>query len=222
VHAAAGDVLRVVPGLGLDDRSWAPTLRALKLPTTSVVTLPGFGEPAGAADLSPSSLARLLLDRLRPGASVVLAGHSSSCQVVAHAARIRPDAVRELVLVGPTTDPRAASWWGLARRWLATAVHEKPTQVPLLVAQYRSTGLRDMARAMERARRDRIDLTLEHVPCPVLVVRGAHDRICPEDWARSLSPAAVTLRSGGHMVPWTHGQATAAAIARWSPRTSRM
>jgi pimeloyl-ACP methyl ester carboxylesterase len=207
------DLLRVVPGLGLDERSWAPTLEALKLPTTAVVTLPGLGEPAGAGDLSPSSLARRLLQRLHPLGSVVLAGHSSSCQVVAHAARIRPDVVRALVLVGPTTDPRSASWWGLARRWLATAVHEKPTQVPLLVAQYRSTGLRHMARAMELARHDRIDLTLDHVHCPVVVVRGRHDRICPEDWARSLSSAAVTLPSGGHMVPWTHGEATATTIA---------
>jgi pimeloyl-ACP methyl ester carboxylesterase len=206
--------LRVVPGLGLDDRSWRPTLRALSVPVLSVVTLPGFGEPANGADLSPPMLARVLLARLGPATSVVLAGHSASCQVVAHAAHMKPDVVRGLVLVGPTTDPRAVSWPRLAARWLATAVHEKPTQVPLLAAQYRLAGLRAMRRAMDQARRDRIDATLAHVRCPVVVIRGPHDRICPEDWARSLSPAAVTLPGGGHMVPWTHGQTTAATIAR--------
>jgi pimeloyl-ACP methyl ester carboxylesterase len=68
---------------------------------------------------------------------------------------------------------------------------------------------------MDRARRDRIDTTLAHVGCPVVVVRGPHDRICPEDWVRSLSPAAVTLSRGGHMVPWTDGEATAAAITHF-------
>jgi pimeloyl-ACP methyl ester carboxylesterase len=213
-----GSLLRVVPGLGLDERSWRPALRALSVPS-SVVTLPGFGEPANGVDLYPAVLAHELLARLRPADSVVLAGHSASCQVVAHAARIEPDVVRGLVLVGPTTDPRAASWSRLAARWLATAVREKPTQVPLLAAQYRSTGLRNMWRAMDRARRDRIDATLAHVGCPVLVVRGPHDRICPEDWARLLSPAAVTLSRGGHMVPWTHGQATAAAVTHFLRRS---
>jgi pimeloyl-ACP methyl ester carboxylesterase len=207
--------LCVVPGLGLDERSWRPTLMALPRATWSVVTLPGFGEPAEGADLSPTVLARLLLARLRRAGPVVLAGHSSSCQVVAHAARLEPDAVRGLVLVGPTTDPRAASWRRLAVRWLATAVYENPTQIPLLAAQYRVTGLRDMRRAMDRARGDRIDATLAHVRCPVLVVRGRHDHICPEDWARSLSRAAVTLPRGGHMVPWTHGETTAALILRF-------
>jgi pimeloyl-ACP methyl ester carboxylesterase len=216
VDAADKSRLRVVPGLGLDDRSWRPTLTALSLPTSSVVTLPGFGEPALGADLSPPVLARLLLARLRPAtSSVVLVGHSSSCQVVAHAARIQADVVGGLVLVGPTTDPRAASWPRLAARWLATAVHEKPSQVPLLAAQYRLTGLWDMGRAMDQARRDRIGATLAHVRCPVLVIRGPHDRICPEDWARSLSTLAVTLPGGGHMVPWTHGPATAAIITRF-------
>ena len=210
-----GCSLRVVPGLGLDERSWLPTLSALSVPASSVVTLPGFGEPANGVDLSPALLAQELLARLRPSDCVVLAGHSAGCQVVAHAARIDPDVVRGLVLVGPTTDPRAGSWWRLAARWLGTAVYEKPTQVPSLAAQYRRTGLRDMWRAMDRARQDRIDATLARVGCPILVVRGPQDRICPENWARSLSAEAVTLRRGGHMVPWTHGEATATAITRF-------
>jgi pimeloyl-ACP methyl ester carboxylesterase len=187
----------------------------LSMPRPAVVTLPGFGEPADGADLSPTALADLLLARLRPTSAVVLAGHSSSCQVVAHAARAAPGVVRRLVLVGPTTDPRAASWHRLAARWLATAVHETPRQVPDLVLQYRRTGLRVMWRAMDLARRDRLDATLAQVHCPVLVIRGVHDRICPEDWARSLAPATVTLPAGGHMVPGTHGEQTAAAIAHF-------
>ena len=213
---ASGSSLRVVPGLGLDKRSWKPTLAALSAPVSSVVTLPGFGESARGVDLAPEVLAQLLLARLRTDTSVVLVGHSASSQIVAHAARIHPEIVRGLVLVGPTTDPHAGSWPGLARRWLATVVRENPVQLPLVAAQWKKTGIRNMWRAMDGLRHDRIDTTLAQVQCPVLVVRGPHDHICNAEWARSLSPTVVTLRHGAHMVPWTHGRATAAAIAQFS------
>ena len=75
-----------------------------------VALLPGFGERAPrAADLRPAALAEMLLDRwCPPDGAVVLVGHSASCQIVAEAARRRPDRVAGLVLVGPTTDPRRA------------------------------------------------------------------------------------------------------------------
>jgi len=116
-----------------------------------------------------------------------------------------------LVLVGPTTDPRAATWPRLAWRWLATAAHETPRQVPSLVRQYRRTGLRHMLRVMDAARHDRIDHTLGRVRCPVQVIRGRHDRIAPEDWCLGLAPS-VTLARGGHMVPITDGDLVAGEV----------
>jgi pimeloyl-ACP methyl ester carboxylesterase len=187
-----------------------------------VATLPGYGVPAAADDdLCPAALAERL-DPLLVGAGVpaVLVGHSASCQVVVHAARCWPGRVGGIVLIGPTTDPRARSWPRLARRWLATAGHEDPRQIPALVRQYRRTGLRSMRRAMDAARHDRIDLTLRATGCPVLVLRGPHDRICPATWAEELSTvrsagvwsAAVTLPRGGHMVPQTRGRSVAGEI----------
>lgn len=205
----------VVPGLGLDARSWAPVASRSPWPVT-VRTLPGFGLPAAAdADLAPEALARLVVDDLvaGDGTPVVLAAHSAGCQVAAHAARLAPERVAALVLVGPTTDPRAASWPALVRRWLATAVLEDPRQVPALLRQYRRTGLRSMRRAMDAARRDAVHHTLAGVTCPVLVVRGRHDRICPADWAADLGDRSVTLRRGSHMVPFTHGDDVARAVA---------
>lgn len=46
-----------------------------------------------------------------------------------------------------------------------------------------------MYRAMEAARGDAIQDALDQTTAPVLVVRGRHDRICPEGWA-PLSRAA--------------------------------
>jgi pimeloyl-ACP methyl ester carboxylesterase len=129
-----------------------------------------------------------------------------------------PDRVAGLVLVGPTTDPAAATWPRLAARWLATARHETPRQVPTLVRQYRRTGLRTMRRAMDVARCDDVEDVLAGCGIPVLVLRGPHDRICPEPWAAAVArrggpgSRAVTLRGGGHMVPLTHGSLVAAEI----------
>lgn len=207
------DALVLVPGLGLGPEAWHPTLAALDGRLTPVVVpLQGYGVPADrSADLRPEVLAGRLLERLPAQGRLVLAGHSASCQVVAHAARQAPHRVAGLFLVGPTTDPRARGWGRLAGRWLATAVHERPGQVPALVRQYHRTTLATMARAMEAARHDRIEETLTATACPALVVRGRHDRICPEAWAASLA-RAVTLPAGGHMVPLTHGGLVARAL----------
>ena len=225
-----------VPGLGLDAAAWRPTLDALgslepRDPVASgVVLLPGYGErvPRGTGR-SPAALGRALVDQLdrlvAPGTPVVLAGHSASCQVVAEAAARAQDRVRGLVLVGPTTDPRGRSRRALAARWLATARRERPGQVPTLVRRYTRTGLVSMARGMGAARRHDLLSTLADVRCPVLVVRGERDRICPADWARQVAAtgpgaehpasAAVTLGSGAHMVPLTHGPLVARELRRY-------
>ena len=211
--------LVAVPGLGL---SVAVVRRALdRLPgvARTVVLLPAFGHRAPRMkDVAPESLADLLLADLPTHIPVVLIGHSASCQIVAEVALREPDRVAGLVLVGPTTDPRAATWPGLVRRWLRTAAHEHSSQIPLLVRAYARTGLVSMARGMDAARRHRLDRTLAGVTCPVLVVRGRADAICPADWAAALAAAAPqgsveTLPAGAHMVPVTHPEALAARIA---------
>src|SRR3712207_1001991 len=208
--------LLLLPGVGLDAEAWEPTVRHLRQRSAfrgiTVLLLPGYGMLAGRDDdLAPATLARAVSERLGGAGPTVLAGHSASCQVVAHAAARAGGAVTGLCLVGPTTDPRARGWTSLARRWLATARHEQLGQVPSLWRQYRRTTLRSMARAMNAARYDDIEDTLHRVDCPVLVVRGVHDRICPADWAARVG-APVTLPVGGHMVPLTDGASVAEVL----------
>ena len=210
-----------VPGLALGAAAWQPTLQHLPRWASRTVLLPGYGEPADRHEpLDPVTSSRRVVERLGDDAGpVVLLGHSASCQVVAEAAVALGGRVRGVVLVGPTTDPRAASWPVLVQRWLRTALHERPGQVPVLARSYARTGLRTGARAMDGARRHPIDVPLGRLgPPPVLVLRGRHDRICPEDWAGRLVDAApagsraVTLPVGAHMVPLTHGAAVAEAV----------
>jgi pimeloyl-ACP methyl ester carboxylesterase len=211
--AQHGQCVVAVPGLGLSAEVPARTLRLLRSAGGSVtVELPGYGIPAaGGSRLDPGTLAGELLARLDDVGvdQAVLFGHSASCQIVVEAAARAPDRVVGLVLVGPTSDPRALSWPALAQRWLRTAAWEHPGQAPLLVRDYRRTSLSSMARAMDAARRHRIDHALAGTRCPTLVVRGRHDRIAPADWASALADiatcgAATTLPAGGHMIPLTH------------------
>ncbi len=215
-----------VPGLGLSVDVPARTLRLLQpIVGSTAVALPGYGMPAlhGAAP-DPAALAAQVCDRLDAAhvTQAVLLGHSASCQIVVEAAVRDPTRVVGVVLVGPTTDPRAAGWPALALRWLRTAIHERPGQIPVLVRDYHRTGLVDMARAMDVARRHRIDHLLAGVTCPVLVVRGRHDRISPADWVATLAALApqgraVTLPAGAHMVPITHPDALAESIQAFHP-----
>jgi pimeloyl-ACP methyl ester carboxylesterase len=206
----------MVPGLGLGEEACAPTLDRLSW-GARVVRLPGYGRAADRdADLAPATLAASLMRALADTpAPVVLVGHSASCQVVAEAAARFPAKVSAVVLIGPTTDPRSASWAGLAQRWLRTACWERPRQVPLLVREYTRTGLRSMLRGMDAARRHRIQEALAPCQVPVLVLRGRHDRIAPEDWCRRLAGEVVTLQAGAHMIPLTHGPEVAGAVTAW-------
>jgi pimeloyl-ACP methyl ester carboxylesterase len=210
-----------VPGLGLSVEVPARTLRVLQpVVGSTVVALPGYGvprRPGTATD--PAALAARLIEELDGlhVARAVLLGHSASCPIVVEAALQEPARVVGLILVGPTTDPRAARWSRLAARWLRTAVWERPGQVPVLARDYRRTGFLDMARSMDASRRHRIDRAVTTVSCPVLVVRGRHDRIAPADWAAALAELApqgraVTLPAGAHMVPITHTTALAARM----------
>ncbi len=214
--------LLALPGLGLTEHAWRPTLEALPQ-THRAVRLPGYGLPAGPReDLSPRRLAELVVDVALPrsGPAVLLA-HSVSCQVAAHVAALVPDLVATVVLVGPTTDPRAATWPRLVRDWVDTARREEPGQLPGLVAQYRRSRPTSMRRAMSAARHDRIEQVVGRLACPVLVLRGPEDRVCTSAWADQLvrcaphGSAAVTLEQGAHMVPSTHGPLVAAAVRDW-------
>jgi len=222
----------LVPGLGLGRESWSPTVRALLRSGTldrglvRTVLLPGYGLPGRSRRaLTPPVLARAVVVDLDHGAPALLVGLSAGCQVAAHVALQAPDRVAGLVLVGPTTDPRADSWPRLVRRWVATARSEPIRQLPALLRQYRRTGPLTMLRAMDAARRDRVEEVLPLLTCPTLVLRGAHDRIAPEDWISSLAECIpdrardgsvlrrwVTLAAGAHMVPFTHGDLVARAV----------
>ncbi len=206
----------VVPGMGLDARSWSAVLARLPAsPPAEVLHLPGMGrgKPVPALDVLADEVGR----RLGSG-PVVLAGHSQGCQVVAAVAG-RDPRVAAVVLVGPTTDPRLRrTLRGLVPSWLATAVREPARQVPWVLAQWWRTGPRAMRALWRRAAPDRIERRLADVSVPVTVVRGTRDRLCDARWARTVTAAApqgrlVEVPGAAHLVPMTHPAAVADVLA---------
>jgi pimeloyl-ACP methyl ester carboxylesterase len=183
----------------------------------TVVTLPGYGEPADQEDdLHTEALAHRLLEQVDGPA--VLVGHSASCQIVVAAALARPQLVKGLVLLGPTGDIGASDWLTLAERWVRSAVWESPRLVPVLAPQYARTGLVSMARAMEVARRYDLAAAIRGVKCPTAVVRSEHDSLSPADWAQRVADLAGaqawTLPTGSHMPVLTNGEEVVTFIKR--------
>ncbi len=201
--------LVVVPGLGLDGRSWS---RLRHRVPADVVLLPGMGRSAPVPSVDDLAVA------LRAGLGagpVVLAGHSQGCQVVA-AAAVDPR-VAAVVLLGPSTDPRLRRPAALAWEWLRTALREPWWQVPLVLAQWLTTGPRAMRALWRAAAPDRIDARLRAVRVPVTVVRGTRDRLCPAGWAAAVAAAAprgrvVEVPGAAHMTVQTHPDHVAAVL----------
>ncbi|MGY1654067.1 alpha/beta fold hydrolase [Geodermatophilus sp. SYSU D01119] len=208
----------LVPGLGLDRRSWSRLRRRVP---ADVVLLPGMGRSAPVPSLD--ELAAALRARLGEG-PVVLVGHSQGCQVAA-AAAVDPR-VAGVVLLGPSTDPRLRRARVLAGAWLRTALREPWWQVPLIVAQWLTTGPRAMRALWRESSPDRIDGRLRAVAVPVAVVRGTRDRLCDAAWAARVATAAprgrvVEVPGAAHMTPQTHPGAVAAVLREAVARATR-
>jgi pimeloyl-ACP methyl ester carboxylesterase len=150
------------------------------------------------------------------GPSVVVA-NSMGCQVAAEIAVLRPELVEALVLVGPTFDPGARSLLRNAGRLLLDSWYEPPTLTAIVVRDYLSTGPLTTLRQARHGLRHRIEEVLPRIERPAIVVRGAHDRICPPAWAReaaALLPQGrlVTIAGAAHAAHWSHPREVARLV----------
>lgn len=214
---ALDPLIVLVPGLGLDDRAWG-LVRQRLTGRVSIALLPSLGRRSQRGmDLRVERQAERLLRKLivQGAEAVVLVAHSASCPVVVEAA-VRSQIVVGLVLIGPVTDPRAVTWTRMLGQWLRTASHERPREVPVLMPQYWHSGAATMVRGMDVMRWYRTDRALARLDIPVVVIRGARDRIGSEAWSASLSTIArgrfQKVGGAAHMVPLTHPDAVVAAV----------
>jgi pimeloyl-ACP methyl ester carboxylesterase len=182
--------------------------------------LPGYGlsQPdmggqtlAELADAAVASAAVLGADR------VSLVGNSFGAQVAIEAAIRHPETVERIVLIGPTTDPRARSLPRQYLRWQRCGPHEHPSVFPVMARDLLDIGAVQAARLLGVMLRDCPEDKLPAVRQPALVVRGEHDHVAPPDWARfvaGLLPDGrmTQIPSQGHMPHWSGAAAVAPAL----------
>lgn len=201
----------LVHGLGVTSRYWRPLAAALPRPS--------LAPELTRRPSSVTALAALLL-RDVDGAGIgrtSFVANSLGCQIVLELAAAHPDRVASLTLVGPTGDPRPRTRAQLAARLAATAVHEPPALLGLVAYEYFRAGplrVRRQARALVGSRTAEL---LPAIQCPVLVVRGEHDRVSPQDWAERLVaelPHAelAVVAGGGHAVHFSHARQVARLV----------
>ena len=180
-----------VHGIGVASPYMVPTLaRLAPYHRGYAVDLPGFGRSdkpprtLGVAELAGLLVAWMDAAGL-PSAAIV--GNSFGCQVVVDVAARHGERVTRVALLGPTMDRAARSAARQVARWLRNSLHERPSQLPLLIHDYAQAGLRRPLETFWLALRDPVEEKLPRVEVPALVVRGSRDTIVPQAWAEEVA-----------------------------------
>jgi pimeloyl-ACP methyl ester carboxylesterase len=197
-----------------------PAVRALGDWTRAhLVELPGFsgsGEPPHPMDVP--QFADAVAQWLAAGGldGVVLVGHSSGTQVVAHVAARGAPSVRAVVLASPTMDPRFRSTRRILLAWRRNHALEPPDLDAEHTPERQRAGLRRVRHALKVHLADPLEDVVPRIDVPVLVLHGDQDRICTEAWARELTASARDGRfrtvPGAHSFVWTSPDAWSGPI----------
>ncbi|MGC5039853.1 alpha/beta fold hydrolase [Streptomyces sp. DT190] len=211
----------LVPGLGAPGYLLRTLRHCARSGPARLLDVPGFRDPWGPAcpetlDALADTVARWLA--VVPGEPVVLAGHSTGAQVALHAAVRAPERVRSLVLLSPTFPPHLRRMRPLLGTFLRTAVHEAPDVVPAVLPSYLRAGPRRLLNCLRSAQADAPEDVLPSVTCPVTVMAGERDALCPPEWTDRLARCATTGRAlaapGAHAFPHHRPAVTAEVLAR--------
>lgn len=214
----------LVHGLAVSHRYLTPLAVALaETHPVYVPDLPGFGlteHPHGAYDVRQHAAhlaAWLAAYRLPP---VCLLGHSFGAEVAAALAATHPEAVRALVLAGPTADPAGRSRRTQFGRWLVDTLRESPLQAPILLRDVWNARPWRVLATLSHSVHNTIEADLVRITAPTLVVSGARDPVAPADWRAQVArlvPDAdlVVVPSAAHNVATTAPTAVADAIRQF-------
>jgi 2-hydroxy-6-oxonona-2,4-dienedioate hydrolase len=211
----------LVHGVIVSGRYMMPVARELAPDFPVLVPdLPGYGRsdrppsPPSLADLADAAVACV---RAAGFDRAALVGNSFGAQIAIEAALRHPGVVERLVLIGPTTDPRARSLPRQLWRWLRCARDEDLSVLPVMARDLFDVGARQAAHLLRVMIRDRPERKLGRVRRPALVVRGAGDRIAPERWCREVADLLpdglfATVPGCAHMPNWSAPSALASLL----------
>ncbi|HEV2855844.1 MAG TPA: alpha/beta hydrolase [Thermoanaerobaculia bacterium] len=187
----------LIHGYGMSGRYMLPIARRIAAEYPAYVPdLPGHGR-SGKPErtLSVPELAEALrawMDAVGLRRAAFLA-NSMGTQVVADLAARHPERVERLVLVGPTLDPTHTLGQQMLRLvWTGAA--ERPSLIPLMIADYLRTRPGRLVKELRAMFRDRIEEKLPRIDAPAMVVRGERDAVIPQPWAEEVARLLGTDR----------------------------
>jgi 2-hydroxy-6-oxonona-2,4-dienedioate hydrolase len=192
--------LVLVHGLGLSQRYMMPVARELARDyRVYVPDLPGFGgsghpeeglDMTGLADALAAWMTALGIAR------ATLLGNSQGCQVIGQLAVRHHALVDRLVLQGPTCPPEERNWLWQFIRWRQNGPYNPRSLDPVTWGEYKKSGYLRVLRTFQHALNDRLEDHVHKIAVPTAVVRGEHDPICRQGWARRL----VSLLPNGRLM----------------------
>jgi pimeloyl-ACP methyl ester carboxylesterase len=177
----------LVHGLGLSGCYMIPTGEVLaRTHRVYVPDLPGFGDSAkpgraldvpGLADALAAWMPAAGLER------AMLLGNSFGCQIIGDLAVRYPERVDRAVLQGPTAPPDERTWLWQFIRWQQNSPYNPPAMGDIAQADHLKTGPVRLFLTFQFSLEDALEDKLPRVRAPMLVVRGALDPICNQEWA---------------------------------------
>jgi pimeloyl-ACP methyl ester carboxylesterase len=224
-HDDAAFVL--VHGIGVSSRYFQPLAAELaQRGAVYLVDLPGYGAaPDPHRDVTIADHAAVLASVLRRAGleDAVLVGHSWGSQVVSMLARDHPGVSDRIVLMAPTLEPDARTFWRATRDLMRDALREPPSVFGIAITDYLlRCGVPYLLRQVPHMLADRIEARIGSLHARVLVVNGDRDPIVSGRWARDLSTLSerVEFREvhGPHVIMHTDPVMIAEHISSWLDR----
>jgi pimeloyl-ACP methyl ester carboxylesterase len=211
----------LVHGLGVSARYFLPLMERLAGDAeVHAPELPGCGRSSRPARvLSVPEQAQVVSDWLDAVAlpAVDVVANSLGCQIALELAAARPERVRTLVLVGPTTDAAARSFPRQLARLLADTLREPLPLSWIVASDYLRAGPMRVARtASAMIAHPAVDVA-RRVAAPTLVVRGGRDPIAPRRWTQELAAAlrhgrTAEVTGAAHAAHYSHPDETARLV----------
>ena len=214
----------LVHGIGVSSRYFQPLAAELaQHGTVYLVDLPGYGAaPDPRRDVTIADHASVLASVLRRAGleDAVLVGHSWGSQVVSMLAHDHPEVTQRIVLMAPTLEPDARTFWRATRNLLHDSLREPPVVFGIAVTDYLlRCGVPYLMRQVPHMLADRIEQRVAGLRARVLVVNGDRDPIVSPRWATELSDlsARVEFREvhGPHVIMHTDPEMIAEHIREW-------
>lgn len=177
----------LIHGFVLASRVMAPAAQLLARDfPVYVPDMPGFGEsdkpPVQTLDQLTAWIVRWLDARGIERASFI--GNSMGCELIINLAVAHPERVARIVLQGPSVDPDARSYDGMAGRLMKNMIKERSSALNDIARDdYAKATIPRVVKTAFMTFRDEPEKKLPDIAAPVLVIRAGNDPVISQEWA---------------------------------------